>query len=274
MADLTALQTLLRMPSRSNVGVLPPAALNAAAGYGDFEPSEQDLIEAQDAATTFGPPDDTTGRRSFVTPSRESLRDQTMSKVRQLLRMGDIEQERKLAGEAAEQGPATQRQQIASDATVRAAEIGANQRTTQAEAARQSAEERLNTLLGVIGQGNRGVSIPGVGSVGAVRTPAGAQGGTPTDAMVKRLSEARGSYGGVMGRLGRTIGLGGGREEYHQALTDVLTRQGVIGDLQRDLEVLKSAPGATLEDRVQALGGNATSLSPYEREWLTLNLGL
>jgi hypothetical protein len=96
-----ALRKLLRLSpaNQTDMSGMSQEQLGAEADprLAGFEPSEQDLIDAQGARVDAAQKDISTqtGRpKPYAVSSRESIRDQGMTKVRQLLGMGDIEHKR------------------------------------------------------------------------------------------------------------------------------------------------------------------------------------
>lgn len=87
-----AVRRLLRLPSRYAPLEQTSESLDAQQGLSDFEPAEQDLMDAQRDATTTLP------SGTFSMPSRDSLRDQNMQKVKKFLKLDTRkhEQEREL----------------------------------------------------------------------------------------------------------------------------------------------------------------------------------
>lgn len=94
-----ALRRLLGLNSPTNIGGMSDAGLETTADprLAEFEPTEQDLMDAQLAQIDQQrAAQKATPNVGTIVPSRESLKSQAMGKVRQLLGLGDIEQQRKL----------------------------------------------------------------------------------------------------------------------------------------------------------------------------------
>ena len=95
--------------------------------------------------------------------------------------------------------------------------------------------------------------------------------GAPTEGMEKRLAESRKGPGAlnqfIPGRIAAN------RDTHERNLVSVLTRMGTLKNLQQALPVLRATQGASLDDRINTAGFDATDLHPYEREWLELQLG-
>jgi hypothetical protein len=97
--------------------------------------------------------------------------------------------------------------------------------------------------------------------------------------MLKRRDEARSNYGGVMSRLGRMVGVGGGPEEYQGALTDILQRKGTFDSLNQGVREAQmeaqsqGLPAPTASSIIQEAAAQGYPLGPDEQEYLKLTLG-
>jgi len=142
-----ALRQLLRLPSRTNLtdmSGIGQSSLDEMADprLAEFEPSEQDLMAAQEAATVKTP------SGSFVTPSRESVQSSAMSKVKALLGMQDVEAKQASDLEAQKQAGLTERAGIAAKT-----EAGARPYFTPLQTAEgiQSFDTRTGKVAGRLG---------------------------------------------------------------------------------------------------------------------------
>ena len=198
-------------------------------------------------------------------PRTANARSADIARLRQMLGLGRVKHEQEM--ERTAEAP-----RVAGEFRLHERELanrGALDVERERGATTRGTQQDYYDYLGESGINPTRVSRGGV----SVSTGAGQRPQSPTDAMEKRLMEARSGYRGPMARLQRTVGLGGGSEGYLNALTSVLTRMGTLNDLQGDLEALKSVSGNTLDERIQALGADPSGLHPYEREWLELQLG-
>lgn len=207
--------------------------------------------------------------------SRDAIRSSALTQLRNKLKMAEDAREhdlRKAAVPHQVQGEFDIRKEIiANQGRERQAQIGADSRVATAEAQAQAREAAANMLLQGAG-GNRSVSVSGVGSVGAPPRAGGRNGGEPTDAMLKRLNEAKSAYGGIRSRAARVIGLDGGREQYTSSLKEVLDRKGLAGranEMVRDAR----AEGKTAEQWIAEAAANGVDLDIHEQEYLKFMLG-
>ncbi len=257
-ADPTgSLRSLLGLSSVPNVGGLTNRGLDVASGMDAFEPSEQELKDEQGAIL-----DSQRGQTYTYAPSRESLRDDTMSKVRQVLGLQGVRHQQQMETEQAKSGAAMDRflmqQQGLNDRAQasRDAQMGMlDQRLRAQEAAREDQQAHASGLqdqrLAAAGQG-RSFEIP-------------AQ-------MEQSLGKARDSYGGTMAGIARKLHMDGGRQGYDGALTSVLTRMGSLSGLQQEIARGKASGmnGAAL---IADAAANGVQLHPYEQEYIKLHLG-
>lgn len=94
-------------------------------------------------------------------------------------------------------------------------------------------------------------------------------------ALQKGVDTARGNYGGVMSSIGRAMGFNGGKDAYSTALEQAITANGTdMTELHQNAAQLAAAPGKSLDEKAAALGASTDQLSPYERAWLQLKLGI
>lgn len=249
-----ALRALKSMQGVTNVGSLTNQGLDIAQGLGDFQPSEQDLMGAQHALTRYSP------EGSFVTPSRESIRESAMGRIKQMLRMQQVEQAQKL-----ELG----QQKIDAETQARTAQneaIAARQRemAEMNQAAREAAREDAQAHAAMM-QDER-LAAQGPSGGGAQRLP--------TEGMDKRLSDARAQYQGGWNSFVRKLpgGFDGGRQQYQGALESVLTRTGSLGALQKNAKEAQAA-GMNAAAAIQEAANQGVTLDPYEKQYLELLLG-
>jgi hypothetical protein len=108
-----------------------------------------------------------------------------------------------------------------------------------------------------------------------------AQQGVPAP-ISKALQDARAGYEGVhpMNSLLRMFGQTPNADtRYEQSLTDVLSRQGALENVQKASALLGRYPGETLDAKLAAMQADpqapfdVTDLSDYERQYLTLKMG-
>jgi hypothetical protein len=267
---IDSLRTLMGLQSPANVRSLDAAGLDRAQGFGEYEPSEAELLDAQ--LETGG------------SVSRESLRSGAMSHVKQKLAQQGQQQQYKMQLEGQQQERELAKQRLANEGTANAARIAGDSRVSQAEAAAKAKQDALDTVMGYIqgnGDPNRGFSVPGVFSQpNAPRQGQQTQAQTVPSDMDKRLSDTRSQFrashpmdylldkipGGGMfsGTQGRTA-------DYENALNSVLTRTGKMGGVQTIANALKGR--MTAAQAIQQLEAEGEILDPYEQEYLTLKLG-
>jgi len=261
---LQSLRSLMGLQSVSNVGNLSDRGLDVAAGIDQYEPDEQELKAAQ--------------MQTGGSVSREDIRKSAMGNVRQKLAERAQQQQRQDQLLAQQEESARQKQMLVNEGNANVARITGDSRVNQAESAANAKQAALDAMLKALGGGDRSMSVSGVGSVGAPPRNTGATAAQNVpEGMDKRLQDARSKTQGFhpLDFLQRKMGgTPAADTQYDAALTSVLTRMGVLEDLQGDASTLANTPGATLDERIAAAGGDASSLHPYEREWLSRKLGL
>lgn len=273
--NLDSLRTLLRMPTTSRVqdtdGFVARRRNDIVSGVDDLVPDADgaDIRMAQQDA----------GRKGYGGISRDMIKQDTISKVKNLLGMGEIEHGRemeqdehreRLRGEYDLRG-----REISNEGQRDVARTYADQRYNQALAVNESKQQQIDAMLRGAPQ-DRSVSVAGVGSVGAPPR----QGATRTsattvpDQMDKRYQTAKTTYDGGWNSLVRKLpgGFDGGRQGYETALTSVLERKGT---LQNVLQGIKSgmAEGLSADELIQDAEANGFPLGPHEQEYIRLKVG-
>jgi hypothetical protein len=260
---MDGLQTLLRLRSPQNMTGSTSQTRDIATGEDWMEPSELEQIEG--ALSTNDAMMHRTGGAYGWSPSREQVRDAGMSNLRKTLNIGGIEHGRKMQ-------TVTAPQQIAGEFGMKRQQLS-NEGDLAVEKERRAGQQDYYKYLQDSGIDPTRVSRGGV----SVSTGAGSQNQVdpPTGSQTTALSKARTAYqGGTMNSVRRMLGMQpSGRQDYEAALNDVLVRSGSLQGLQQALPELQQAQGATLEERILNAGYDATGLSPYEMEWLKLQLG-
>ena len=250
---MESLQTLLRLRTPQHVTQDPYVAQRRS----DIFSGVDDMVPDADSAEAYGAQAELA--KSGVNVSRDQIRNPAIAKLRQALNMKQMEHEQAMER-------ATVPLHIKGQYDVAAANASAS-----AMADRLALQDQLI-------RGRQDISANRVDDRQAARLEAqqarGSSATSPTDAMEKRLSESRSAYGGTFNKLKRNyLGMEGGRGDYLNSLTSVLTRMGTLEDLQMDLQDLRQTPGNTLDERIANLGADPSTLHPYEREWLELQLG-
>jgi hypothetical protein len=94
-------------------------------------------------------------------------------------------------------------------------------------------------------------------------------------ALYSAVQKAQTGYGGMLSKITRGLGGDGGRQALTAALTAVLDKKGTLPHMGGVADVLKQAPGATIDERIVNAGiPGLQQLDPYERQYLALTLGL
>lgn len=244
-----SLRALRSMESISNVGGLTDEGLDIAQGYGQFAPSEGELMEAQ--------------RPTGGSVSRETIRKGAMGQIKKMLGLQQIEHGQKMdiaqeKTNAEAQARAAQNEAIAARqremAEIQNAERNAAREDAQTFQAGQQ-QERLAA------QANR---------------PATSATTLPTEGMDKRLSESRQAFEGFS-PLSRTYEWitgkpSGERTRYQSALESVLERSGSLGPLQEAVREAQDA-GMSAADAIQDARNQGVTLNTHEQQYLQLVLG-
>lgn len=260
---LESLATLLKLRSATNVSGIPTnRGLDVATGMDEFEPTEQELMDAQSTPTTSGP--------YQVFKSRDSIRDNAMQTLRRTMGLQAQEHEREMEGKLK---PIQERGRY--DVQV------AQEETKAAEAARRSNQdailERQREARDFQAQQNE-LNRANAAALQEDRQAAAAAGGSqnPIPATMYGAAEkARGTFNSPMSRLGRMVGLGGGADAYESSLTNILDRKGTLAEVQEVLGVLQGVQGGSIDERIANSGvAGLQQLDPYERQYLALKLGL
>lgn len=259
------LETLHNMLSISNVGKLDQRGLDLAQGYGDYDPSDAELMDAQ-LETGSG-------------MSREALRTGTMSHIKQKLAQQGQQQAYKMD---------LAHEKTAAEAQARAAQneaILARQRELADERANQAALTREDNQQFQSGQQAERLAQQEL--LAGQRQAAGSRNTMVPADMDKRLSDTRKTYQGshpvdyLLDKLpggGMLSGTQGRRQDYENSLVSVLTRQGSMQDLQAAVQGLAQYPGG-LQDKLAAADADPnfefdlSGLDPYEQEYMKLKLG-
>lgn len=141
MANLQALQTLLKLQSPTNVGSLTNHGLDIASGMDQFGPTEGELTDAQlaegDAMSQR------TGGYGYSGP-REEMRSDVMGKIRKMLSLGQIEAQQKLQ-------QATQPEIIKGEYGVRQAAETAKAAEARAQSNQDAMAQRQQQMIEAIG---------------------------------------------------------------------------------------------------------------------------
>lgn len=245
--NLDSLRTLLKLKSPTNVTDDPYMARRR----NDIVSGVDDMVAEGDSALYRQKQDADKGRFS-----RESYRNDDLASIRNILGQKQIAHEQQM------------------ERTERPLHIKGKY---DVEAARAAAEASMNSLvLRDEMMQNRANTKDDRIDARAADTQAAITGrvglGSPTDQMEKRLAASRSGYKNSW--LRKIPGMGNtGRNDYESALVSALTKMGQMDTLQQDLADLKQQPGNTLDEKIANLGADASSLHPYEREWLELQLG-
>jgi hypothetical protein len=269
---LEALRTLTGMNTGTNVRNLDARGLDIAQGYGDYEPSEVELMDAQNELGG--------------SVSRESLRSGAMSHIKRKLAEGQTAQNYKMQVEGAQHQRELGKQRLANEGSSNVARIQTEGKAAQAEMQANAKQAALDAMLEQFGGTGRGFNVSGVGGVSPERAAGPTTRQLPTDQMNKTLRESRGAYRGshpidavldsVPG-LSALSGTNRRRTEYEQSLQSILHRSGSLQDLNDAMAGLAQYPGS-LQDKIAAAQQDdsfefdLSGLDPYEQEYLKLKL--
>lgn len=257
---MESLRTLLKMPSISNVSGLSQRGLDIASGLGDYEPSEAELLAAQQA----------TGGGI----SRETLRSGALDHVRKMLTERKAQQGRQDELAARAQQDALAKQELVNKGNEGVARIQGDARVNAAENSAAAAWARLQD------QQAAQAALQDDRLAARAQQP-GTQATTVPSDMDKRLSETRKSFQGahpldyLLDKLpggSMLSGTQGRQRDYINSLTSVLTRTGKMQNIQAAADYAK-ANGLSAADAINQFKQGGVTLDPYEQEFLQLTLG-
>ena len=106
--------------------------------------------------------------------------------------------------------------------------------------------------------------------------PTGVASATAVPAQLyKNITDAQNTYGGVMSKLGRMVGMNGGYTQLQSALTAALDRKGTLQEVDEVAGRLAGVAGNTVDEKIANSGiASLQQLDPYERQYLQLKMGV
>lgn len=257
MVGLDALQTMLRMRGPSNVSAMPSRrSLDVLTGDDQFEPSEAELIAAQNAEGV--------GKFSdggvVAGLSREQLRDSAMQGLRRTLGLKSIEHQQEM--EAAER-PLHIKGRYEVEAATRSAEAAMDRVLQQQQGQDRRTAAQVDSRMGL--QNDQQQHQAGMQEDRQAAMAARPQTSVP-QALYKAVEDARTQRGGLINRIQRATRIGDdGTNAYASALLAVLDRQGLSRAAQAALADVQNGGTLTAEDEA--------FLGPYAMEYIKLKTG-
>lgn len=259
-----SLQTLLRMKSPTNLAApRSQNELDVLTGNDQWMP-EGDSPELKVAQEGLA-------RQTGMGFSRDALRGDILSKIKQKLGLQQIEHEQDLESKIQ---PEIVRGEYGVRAATEAGRAAADRLQYTQGQINSRAEQNQAAIMDRLQATQNGLNTRQEDSqTFRAEHPSGAAATVPAQ-LYKGVETARGGYDGVTGKLGRMIGLDGGRSGLETALTAVLDRKGTLAEVHGVLPVLSKVPGATIDEKIVNSGiEGLQQLDPYERQYLQLKLG-
>jgi hypothetical protein len=260
-----ALETLLALKSPSNMTATndPYADKRKAAimgGSADFEPSDLELHQAQDAMGGVY--------------SRDMIRDSGMQSLRRTLGLQDIKHRQDMERVTAPEMIKGEYGVREAEATGRAAgdrlRFSADATAQRQDDNQKAIMDRLNLTIGAAGARQEDQQAFKEAHPTGVNT-------TVNPALYAAVQKAQAGYDSTMSSLARRMNQDGGRQGLTSALTALLDKKGTLRDVgEVATHITKNKiPGKSIDEVINnSHEPGLAQLDPYERKYLALTLGL